>query len=71
MHCRLVNKNYKILVVNPQWKREFGGPMHRWKDKNEMDLTEIEYGSVNWVEHIEGKAQWQSVVMNVIILCIP
>jgi hypothetical protein len=32
---------YKILIGEPEGKRPHGRPMHRWEDKNELDLGEI------------------------------
>jgi hypothetical protein len=35
------------LVENPEGKRPFGRPGHRWKDNIKMDLTEIEWEDVD------------------------
>jgi hypothetical protein len=34
-------KVYKVLVRNPEGKRPFGRPWHRWDDGIKMDLTEV------------------------------
>jgi hypothetical protein len=35
------------LLKNPEGKRTFGGPGHRWEDDIKMDLTEIEQENVD------------------------
>jgi len=33
---------YRILVDNPDGKRQFGRPRGRWEDNMEMNLQEVE-----------------------------
>jgi hypothetical protein len=40
---------YRILVVNPEGKRQLGRPRRRWEDNIKMDPTEIEWGSLDWM----------------------
>ena len=32
---------YRVLVGNPDGKKPFGRPRHRWEDNNKMDLQEV------------------------------
>jgi hypothetical protein len=34
----------------PEGKRPLGRPRHRWKDGIRMDLREIGWGSVDWIQ---------------------
>jgi hypothetical protein len=34
---------YRILVGNPDGKRQFGRPRGRWEDNMEMNLQEVEW----------------------------
>jgi hypothetical protein len=39
---------YKVLMGNPEQKRQLGRPRRRWEDGIRMDLREIGWGSVEW-----------------------
>jgi hypothetical protein len=39
-----------LLVVKPEGKRRVGRSRRRWVDDIKMDLGEIEWGCVNWID---------------------
>jgi hypothetical protein len=41
---------YKVLVGKPEGKRPLGKPRRRWKAGIRMDLSEIGWGSVDWIQ---------------------
>jgi hypothetical protein len=41
---------YKVLMGKPEEKRPFGRPRRRWEDEIRMDLGEIGWGSVGWIQ---------------------
>jgi hypothetical protein len=41
---------YRVLMGNPEGKRPLGRPRRRWEDGNKMDLREIGWGSVEWIQ---------------------
>jgi hypothetical protein len=41
---------YKILVGKPQGKRPLGRPRHRWVDNIKMDLKEIGWDGMDWID---------------------
>jgi hypothetical protein len=43
-------KVYKVLVGKPEGKRQLGRPGRRWDDGIRMDLWEISWGSVDWIQ---------------------
>jgi hypothetical protein len=43
-------KVYKVSVGKPEGKRPLGRPKHRWEDGIRMDLREIGWGSVEWIQ---------------------
>jgi hypothetical protein len=49
---------YRVLVG----KRPLGRPRHRWRDNIKMDLREVGYGSMNWLELAEDKDRWRGLV---------
>jgi hypothetical protein len=40
---------YNILVGRPEGRRPLGRPRRRWEDNIEMDLREIGFGDVDWI----------------------
>jgi hypothetical protein len=41
---------YRILVGKPEGKRPLGSPRLRWMDNVKMDLREIEWGGMDWID---------------------
>jgi hypothetical protein len=40
---------YNILVGKPEGRRPLGRPRCRWEDNIKMDLREIGFGDVDWI----------------------
>jgi hypothetical protein len=38
-----------ILVGKPEGKRPLGTPKRKWMDNIKMDLREIEWGGMDWI----------------------
>jgi hypothetical protein len=55
-------KAYRILVEKPEGNRLLGRPRHRWVDNIKMNLTEIGWGSLNWVDLAHNRDQWMALV---------
>jgi hypothetical protein len=51
-----------VLVGKPQGKRPLGRPRHRWEDGIRMDLREIGWESVEWIQLAQDRGRWQAVV---------
>jgi hypothetical protein len=41
---------YRVLVVKPVGKRPLRRLRRRWEDNIKMDLQELGYGGVDWIE---------------------
>jgi hypothetical protein len=41
---------HRILVGKPEGKRPLGRPRPRWVDNIKMDLREIGWGCVDWID---------------------
>jgi hypothetical protein len=41
---------YRILVGEPEGKRPLGRPRRKWADNIKMDLREIGWGGMNWID---------------------
>jgi hypothetical protein len=62
------SKVYRVLVGKPEGKRPFGRPRRRWEDGIRMDLREIGWGSVEWIELAQDSYRWRTVVNTVMNL---
>jgi hypothetical protein len=41
---------YRVLVGRPDGRRPLGRPRHRWEDNIKMDLQEVGWGSMDWID---------------------
>jgi hypothetical protein len=62
---------YRILVGKPEGKRLLGRSRCKWVDNIKMDLIEIEWGGVDWIELAQDRDQWRSLVNTVLNLRVP
>jgi hypothetical protein len=62
---------YRILVGTPEGKRLLGTPRRRWVDNIKMDLREIGWDDVDWIELAQDRDQWRALVNTVMNLRIP
>jgi hypothetical protein len=61
----------RILVGNPEGKRPLGRPRRRWVDNIKMDLREIGWGGMNWIDLVQKRDQWRALVNAVMNLRVP
>jgi hypothetical protein len=62
---------YRILVGKPEGKRPLGRPRDRWKDNIIMDLTDIGWGGMDWIDLAQDRDQWRTLVNTVMNLRVP
>jgi hypothetical protein len=62
---------YRILVGEPEGKRPLGRPRRRWVDNIKMDLKEIGWSGMDWIELDEDRDQWRALVNTVMNLRVP
>jgi hypothetical protein len=67
----LFNNAYKILVGKPEGKRPLGRPRCRWVDNIKMDLREIGWGGMDWIDLAQDRDRWRALVNTVINLWVP
>jgi hypothetical protein len=66
------NRNaYRILVDMPEGKRPLGRPRRRSVDNIKMDLREIGWDGVDWIDMAQNRDQWSALVNTVLNLRIP
>jgi hypothetical protein len=56
---------YKILVGKPEGKRPLGRPRRRWVDNIKMDLREIRWDGMDWIDLAQDRDQWKALVNTV------
>jgi hypothetical protein len=62
---------YKILVGKTGEKRPLGRPRRRWEDNIRMDLREIGWGVMDWIDLAQDREQMRCLVNTVMNLQIP
>jgi hypothetical protein len=59
---------YRILVGKPEGKRPLGRPRRKWVDNIKMDLREIGWDSMDWIDLAQDRDQWRALVKTVMNL---
>jgi hypothetical protein len=62
---------YRILMEEPDGKRQLGKPRRRWVDNIKMDLREIGWTGLNWIDLAQDRDQWRALVNAVMNLRFP
>jgi hypothetical protein len=53
---------YVILVKKQEGNRQLRRPKRRWMDNNKMNLREIGWSSVDWIDLTQDRHQCRAVV---------
>jgi hypothetical protein len=64
-------KVHRVLKGKPEGRRPLGRPSRRWDDGIRMDLREIGWGSVDWIQLAQDRDRWRALVntvMNIRVL---
>jgi hypothetical protein len=62
---------YRILVGTQEGKRSLGSPRRRWVDNNKIDLTEMGWNGMDWIDLALDRDQWRALVNTVMNLRVP
>jgi hypothetical protein len=46
---------YRALVWKCEERRPLGRPRHRWKDNIKIDLREVGWGSMHWIDMAQDR----------------
>jgi hypothetical protein len=49
-------------VGKPEGKRPLGRPRRRWKDSIKIDLQEVEWRGMGWIDLAQGRDRWRALV---------
>jgi hypothetical protein len=58
-------------VGKPEGKRPLGRPIRRWVDNIKMDLREVGWGGMNWIDLAQYREQWRALVNTVMNPWVP
>jgi hypothetical protein len=54
--CSTQKRNkYRSLVGKPEGRRPLGRPRRRWEDSIRMDLREIGWGGMDWIDLVQDR----------------
>jgi hypothetical protein len=56
---------YRILVGKAEGKRPLGRPRRRWVNNIKIDLREIGWGGLDWIDLAQDRDQWTATVNTV------
>jgi hypothetical protein len=62
---------YRISVRRPEGRRPLGRPRRRWEDNNKMDLQEVGWGGMDWIDMAQDRDRFRALVNAVINLRVP
>jgi hypothetical protein len=56
---------------NPEGKRPLVRPRRMWADNIKLDLREIEWDSVDWIDMAQDRDKWRALENTVLNIRIP
>jgi hypothetical protein len=62
---------YRDLVGKPEGRRPLGRPRRRWEDNIKMDLREVGWGGIDWINLAQDRDRWQALLDMVMNLWVP
>jgi hypothetical protein len=60
-----------ILVEKPEGKRPVGSPRREWVDKIKMDLRQIAWDGVDWIDLAQDRDKGSALVTTLMNLRVP
>jgi hypothetical protein len=72
--CSTIGKNrsaYRISVGKLEGKRPLGRPRLMWADNIKMDLREIGWDGVDWINMAQDRDQWRALLNTVLNIRVP
>jgi hypothetical protein len=62
---------YSVLVEKPEGKRPLGRPRRRLEDNISMDLREMRWGGMDWIDLAQDRDQWRALINTLMNLRVP
>jgi hypothetical protein len=58
-------------VEKPEGKRPLGRPIRSWVDNIKIDVREVGWDGVDWIDLAQDRDRWRAVVNTVMNLRVP
>jgi hypothetical protein len=62
---------YRPSAGKPEGRRPLGRPRRRWVNNMKMDLREIGWDGIYWIDLAQARDQWRALVNTVMNLRVP
>jgi hypothetical protein len=62
---------YRLLLGKQEGKRPLGRPRRRWVNNIKMDVREIGWDGVDWIDMAQDRDQWRALVNTVLNIRVP
>jgi hypothetical protein len=62
---------YRILMGKPAGNRSLGRSRRRWVDNVKIDLREIGWGGMDWIDLAQNRDRWRALVNTAVNLRVP
>jgi hypothetical protein len=62
---------YSDLVEKPQKKRPLGRPRHKWDCNIKIDIQDVGWGNMGWIDLAQDRDNWRALVNAVMNLWVP
>ena len=62
---------YRILVGKPEEKRPLGRPRRKWENNIKLDLQEVGWMGMDWINLVQGRDRWRALVNAVMNFGVP
>jgi hypothetical protein len=62
---------YRALVGKPEGRRTLGRPRRKWEDNIKIDLREVGWGGMDWINLAQDRDRWRALVNAVMNLRLP
>jgi len=62
---------YGVLVEKPERKRPLGRPRYRWEGNIKMDVQEVGWRGMDWMDLAQDRDRWRVLVNAVMNLRAP
>jgi hypothetical protein len=53
---------YRTLVGKPEGKRPLGRSRRRWEDNIKMDIQEVGWCGMEWIDLAQNRDKWRAVL---------
>jgi hypothetical protein len=61
---------YPVICLTTE-EKALGRPRHRWEDNMKMDLQEVGFGVMDWIDLAQDREKWRAIVNAVMNFRVP